>query len=78
MILYIGKGCPHCERVLDFMAQHAISLPVQDVWSQEKAYQQLLQMTGKGQVPCLQYDNQFMHESLDIIEKLKADFQIQA
>jgi|TARA_Y100000031_G_C8219663_1_gene385225 glutaredoxin 2 len=35
---------------------------------------ELLELAGFPQVPCLKIDDNYMHESLDIIEKLKNIF----
>lgn len=71
LILYIGKTCPYCKRVLDYLQQNPIPIEIKDVWSDEKANQEMLTLTGRSQVPCLRIDDNYMHESLDIIEKLK-------
>jgi len=74
-LLYVGDTCPYCKRVTDFMKEHAILIPVIDIWKNEKAAQELRELTGKGQVPCLRIGkDECMHESLDIIEYLKKQF----
>ncbi len=72
LTLYIGGTCHFCARVTDFLKTHPMDITVKDVWKDEKANQELLALTkGKTQVPCLRMDDTYMHESLDIIEKLK-------
>lgn len=72
LVLYVGDGCPFCARVTDFLKQNPMEIVIKEVWSDEFAHEELLQLTGgKAQVPCLKIDNAYMHESLDIIEKLK-------
>lgn len=71
LTLYVGKTCPFCRRVLDYLNQHPMPIQIKDVWSDEKAYQELLTLAGKSQVPCLKMDSTIVHESLDIIEVLK-------
>ncbi len=71
LILYIGNTCPYCARVTDYLKQHPMDIEIKDVWEDEKANQELLALAGRSQVPCLRIDDTYMHESLDIIEKLK-------
>lgn len=57
-------------RVLDYIKKNRLQIEIKDVWSDNTAYQEMLTLTGRTQVPCLRIDDSFMHESLDIIEKL--------
>lgn len=70
LTLYIGKGCRFCQRVTDFLAANPMEIEIKDVWHDEAANQEMLALTGSSQVPCLKMDEAFMHESLDIIDKL--------
>lgn len=74
MILYIGTTCPYCKRVTDYLKEHPLKVPIQikDVWTDEAAEQALFQLAGRTQVPCLQIGEKYMHESLDIIQKLQS------
>ncbi len=71
LTLYIGNTCGFCGRVTDFLKQNPMDITIKDVWSNEAANQELMALTGKSQVPCLKMGDDFMHESLDIIAKLK-------
>jgi glutathione S-transferase len=71
LTLYIGNTCRFSQRVTDFLKEHPMAVEIKDVWSDEAANQEMLQLTGMSQVPCLRVDNTYMHESMDIIEKLK-------
>lgn len=72
LTLYIGAGCPYCARVLAYLEKNPMKIEIKDVWSDPTANAELLALTGgRTQVPCLKINNSFMHESLDIIEKLK-------
>ncbi len=74
-LLYVGEPCPYCKRVTDFMKEHAISIPIVDVWKSDAAAEELRSLSGKGQVPCLKIGkDKYMHESLEIIEYLKKQF----
>jgi len=73
LTLYIGGGCPYCKRVTDFLSKNNLNdkVTIKDVWSNDQASSDLKTMAGKGQVPCLQMDDEHMHESNDIIKKLE-------
>lgn len=72
LTLYIGGTCSFCARVTDYLKQHPMDITIKDVWSDEAANHELSKLTGgQTQVPCLRMDNDYMHESMDIIEKLK-------
>lgn len=71
LTLYIGSTCPYCQRVLDYLKQNPMDITVKDVWSNDTAFEEMKSLTGRTQVPCLRMDNAYMHESLDIIDKLK-------
>jgi glutaredoxin len=72
LILYIGDTCHFCQRVTDYLDKNPMDIEIKDVWHDEKAYQEMFALTKRTQVPCLRIGDNFMHESLDIIEKLKA------
>jgi glutaredoxin len=69
--LYIGGSCPYCARVTDYLKQNPLEIEIKDVWADDAAHQELVALTGRTQVPCLKIGKEYMHESLDIIEKLK-------
>lgn len=70
LILYIGTGCRFCKRVTDYLEQHPLQIEIKDAWADEAVNQEMVALTGSSQVPCLKIDDTYMHESLDIIEKL--------
>ncbi len=72
LTLYIGDTCRFCARVMDFIHQNPMEITIKDVWHDKTALAELVALTGRSQVPCLRMDDAFMHESLDIIEKLKS------
>ena len=70
MILYCKPGCPFCYRVLDFM--EANDIQIETVNSTEPQHrQELLDMNGTTQSPCLVIDGKPMLESADIIAYLQ-------
>ena len=62
--LYIMPTCPYCRKVLLYMSQHDIELPLRDITAD----------AGKVQVPCLFIDGAPMYESDDIIAYLGKEF----
>jgi len=47
-----------------------MDVEIKDAWANEAINQEMVALTGSTQVPCLKIDNAYMHESLDIIDKL--------
>ena len=74
LTLYIGKGCHFCKRVTDYLEKNPLSIEIKDAWGDEAVNQEMIALTGSSQVPCLKIDDTYMHESLDIIDKL-AEFR---
>ena len=69
--LYYMKTCPFCQRVLDYLAQSNISVPLKDINDSVENRKELIDIGGKAQVPCLVIDGKALYESLDIIEWFK-------
>lgn len=74
LTLYIGNGCPFCTRVIMFLEKNNINIPIKDVWSNEQAMQELIINTNRRQVPCLKIDDEWLFESVDIINWLEQHF----
>lgn len=74
--LFVKDGCPFCEKVLNFMNEHHIVLPIVKINLMERdvIYDQLINLGGKFQVPCLDIDGTAMYESDDIIAYLNKTF----
>lgn len=53
------------------MEQNGIDLPKKDIRANPENRQELLNIGGKGQVPCLVIDGKAMYESDDIIDWMK-------
>ena len=68
--LYIMQTCPYCRKVLLYMKQHGIELPLRDITLEPEARATLERVGGKVQVPCLFIDGAPMYESDDIIAYL--------
>ena len=58
------------------MKMKNITLPLKDVVSDPKNYDELIKIGGgKGQVPCLVIDGKALYESRDIIKWLEANYK---
>lgn len=69
--LYHFEGCPYCGRVRKYMAEHNIVIPLKDIHTSSLYRDELVEIGGKKQVPCLVIDGKALYESLDIIEWFK-------
>ena len=67
LILYSMASCPFCHRVLQFLEDQDINIPVKDIIENPSYRQELIELGGKSQVPCLIINNKPMYESADII-----------
>jgi len=78
LTLYHKSTCPFCIKVLHYMDQNHISIPLKSVEDIDN-YEELLKIGGKGQVPCLVIDGKPLYESDDIIrwfEKNKSEEEL--
>lgn len=69
MVLYYKPTCPFCRKVLAFMEQEDIALPLRNTL-EPRVKSDLIRIAGKSQVPCLVVDGEPMFESDDIIRFL--------
>ena len=69
LTLYYKPMCPYCQKVLNFMNQNKISLPLKNT-ENENLRGELIKLGGKPQVPCLSIDGKALYESDDIVEWL--------
>ncbi|WP_085830031.1 glutaredoxin family protein [Collinsella vaginalis] len=69
--LYYRPTCPFCRKVLNFMEQNSVELPLCNISSDDSARAELERVGGKVQVPCLFIDGKPLYESDDIITYLK-------
>ena len=63
--------CPYCIKVMNFMSENNITIPLRDIVADESAAETLIAIGGKRQVPCLFIDGKPLYESGDIIEWLR-------
>lgn len=69
MYLYVLPGCPYCAKVDRFLTEHNIEMEHRSV-SEGTNADDLLELGGKVQSPCLVIDGEPMYESDDIIAYL--------
>lgn len=69
LILYYSPSCPYCTKVTNFAEDNNIKLEKKNV--QKPAIRaELIEIGGKGQVPCLVHNGEPLYESTDIINWL--------
>lgn len=71
--LFMKPTCPYCIKVMSFMEENGITVPLRNIEADEDAAKTLVNVGGKRQVPCLFIDGQPLYESGDIIEWLRAN-----
>ncbi|MGZ3786903.1 MAG: glutaredoxin family protein [Bacteriovorax sp.] len=71
--LYYFEACPYCQRVIKVIDELKIKVVYKDIYDNLNDMQKLLQITGRKTVPCLFIDGNPMHESLEIIDWLRAN-----
>ena len=69
-VLYQRITCPYCRKVLRYMEQAGIQLPMRDTTDPE-VLEELITLGGKAQVPCLMINGKALYESDDIIAYLQ-------
>jgi glutathione S-transferase len=71
LTLYHFPACPFCQMVFDCLDRLNLEIPMRDILTEAGARDDLVEIGGKGQVPCLVIDGQPMYESADIIRWLE-------
>lgn len=73
LTLYYRKTCPFCRKVLQFMQENNITVPLKEIPGKSEYQQELVHVGGKSQVPCLVIDGKALYESDDIIQWLNSN-----
>ena len=73
LALFMKPTCPYCIKVMSFMEENGIAVPLRNIEADEDAAKTLVTVGGKRQVPCLFIDGQPLYESDDIIAWLRAN-----
>ena len=74
IILYHFESCPYCAKVRSAVSELGMALEMRDTRENDAYREELLELTGRTQVPCLVIDGKPMHESDDIVNYLKENF----
>lgn len=69
--LYYKPTCPFCHKVLAYMDEHDIEMPMYNIDASPERRAELIEIGGKAQVPCLMIDGNALYESDDIIAYLQ-------
>lgn len=78
LTLYQYSTCPFCQKVLRFMSQNGIELPLKDTMMDPDARGELIELGGRGMVPALRIGDEIMYESNDIIAWLQENVVVAA
>lgn len=73
LMLYYFPSCPYCRVVTDCLDRLELEIPMRDIQIETGAREELLEIGGKTQVPCLVIDGKPMYESNDIIRWLQGN-----
>lgn len=68
LTLYYFDSCPFCVRVLRYLEDRKITVALKNTMQDPSARDELVQIGGKSQVPCLVIDGSPLYESADIIQ----------
>lgn len=75
LTLYHKPGCPYCQKVITFTQQNGISVLLKNRDENLKIRQELIDIGGKPQVPCLVIDGKALYESDDIIKWFRENWK---
>lgn len=67
LVLYLQMDCPFCIRVINYLEKLNKIIEIRNIKTDFEAKEELLDLGGKTQVPCLSIDGKALYESLDII-----------
>jgi len=71
VVLYIRPKCPYCIKVMRALQSINKTIPIKDIGQDHAAREELIQVGGKKQVPCLFINGKPLYESDQIINWLK-------
>ena len=72
--LYQFPECPFCQLVLKELDNLDVDIPTKNTRTDSGARQELIELTGKTQVPCLVIDGEPLLESSDIVDYLRQEY----
>ncbi|MCM8530728.1 MAG: glutathione S-transferase N-terminal domain-containing protein [Lentisphaeraceae bacterium] len=68
LVLYQSDWCPFCRKVTSYLKSKNIEISIVDPSDDPQAAKELMDMTGRRQVPCLSIDGTPLLESDDIVQ----------
>ena len=72
LTLYYDKGCIFCGKVLDYLDQNPVKdLEMKQPFVDMDLLEEMREIGGKTQVPCLVIDGKALYESEDILQWFK-------
>ena len=71
--LYKFDSCPFCQVVMKYIQARNLSIETKDTLMNPANKAELIQIGGKGQVPCLVINGNALYESQDIISWLETN-----
>ena len=74
LVLYHFSSCPFCVMVRNYLRDRGIEISEKDINMDSQARQELMQIGGKTQVPCLAIDGVALYESRDIINWFEENY----
>ena len=70
VVLYIKQTCPYCQKVLSVLERLHKNIEIRDISQNDHFRDELIQIGGKKQVPCIVINGKARYESADIIQWL--------
>ncbi len=59
-ILYIKRGCPWCDEVVDYLGRKKIEVQTFNVSSDREAMQEMVELSGQSKAPTLDWHGQVL------------------
>ena len=75
LVLYHFEWCPFCVKVRNYLKSRGIEITEKDTRKDSSAAEELRNLTGGSQVPCLVIDGKPLLESNDIIQWFEDNYE---
>lgn len=59
-ILYIKRGCPWCDEVIEYLDRQKIEVEIRVVSGDRAAMQEMTELSGQSKAPTLDWDGQVL------------------
>jgi glutaredoxin len=59
-ILYIKRGCPWCDEVIEYLDRQKIEVEIRVVSGDRTAMQEMIELSGQSKAPTLDWDGQVL------------------